>query len=118
MLPLQDCPFKQQLGLGQARVDSLLRFIHVCCQKTSRESSKNHVLRGWRFGHIEGTGYDRFWPFIRRFLAQFECRLLGESRRSIAIRSDAVCQIRYRLSQFMALFSPWFTPKFVKSDTR
>ena len=29
MLPLPSRPFRQQLGLGQVRLDSLLRFIHV-----------------------------------------------------------------------------------------
>ena len=29
MLPFPDCPLKEQSGLGQVRVDSLLRFIHV-----------------------------------------------------------------------------------------
>ena len=54
MLPFPDCPLKQQLGLGQVRVDCLLRFIHVCCQKTIRKSSWNHVLRGcWTVGESQ-----------------------------------------------------------------
>ena len=54
MLPFPDCPLKQQLGLGQVRVDCLLRFIHVCCQKTIRKSSWNHVLRGcWIVGESQ-----------------------------------------------------------------
>ena len=52
MLPFPDCPLKQQLGLGQVRVDCLLRFIHVCCQKTIRKSSLEscvaRLLDSWR----------------------------------------------------------------------
>ncbi len=33
MLPLPSCPFWQQLGLGQVRVDSLLRFIMFVARK-------------------------------------------------------------------------------------
>ena len=39
MLPFPDCPLKEQSQLGQRRDELLLRFIHVCCQKTSRKSS-------------------------------------------------------------------------------
>ena len=37
MLPFPDCPLKEQSGLGQQRDELLLHFIHICCQKTSRE---------------------------------------------------------------------------------
>ena len=37
MLPLSGCPLKQQLGLVQVRVGSLLRFIHVLMTENDQE---------------------------------------------------------------------------------
>ena len=37
MLPLPSRPFRQQLGLGQVRLDSLLRFIHVLITDNRQE---------------------------------------------------------------------------------
>ena len=37
MLPLPSRPFRQQLGLGQVRLDSLLRFIHVLMTDNRQE---------------------------------------------------------------------------------
>ena len=37
MLPFPGCPLNGQLGLGQVRVDSLLRFIHVLMTENNPE---------------------------------------------------------------------------------
>ena len=37
MLPLPSRPFRQQSGLGQVRLDSLLRFIHVSMTDNRQE---------------------------------------------------------------------------------
>ncbi len=70
MLPFPDCPLKQQLGLEQVRVDCLLRFIRVCCQKTIRKSSWNHVLRGcWTVGESQ-QHFPEEAPLLRAFAIQ------------------------------------------------
>ena len=62
----------------------------------------------WSPGQTPLTPPSRSRSIIRRFRGKPECPLLGESRRSISIKSDAVCEIGCRLShRIRRLFRPF-----------
>ena len=52
MLPLAAWPLKGQSGLGQQRDRLLLRFIHVCCQKSREKIQLAQKIAGL-LGHSQ-----------------------------------------------------------------